>query len=188
MAKRHTIVAFSGHMTDAPDRPSPRFPEHAVPSVRARVRNALAARGAGLIGVSSAARGGDLIFIEELLALGGSAIVLLPFPAQDFKTTSVGRGWDDTFDRLLKSAQVNVPPPIHAQLPADSSERDAAYEACNVAIIATAQQLATEHGDTDPLFLAVYMQTDADRQGGTGQAFRGWTDLGHRLELIDPRG
>jgi len=158
-----------------------------VPVVRSRVRQALAACGPRLIGVSSAARGGDLIFIEELISLGGSAIVLLPFPSHDFKTTSVGQGWDNTFERLLASPRVDVRKPIEVQLPAESSERDAAYARCNVTIIDTAEQLAAEHGDLDPLFLAVYMLTETDRQGGTAEAFRGWTDRGHRLQIINPR-
>jgi hypothetical protein len=185
MKNQHKIVAFSGHMTDAPDRPSPRFPEQAVPLVRERVSAALSAKGEGLIGVSSAARGADLIFIEELVRLGGKSLVLLPFPADDFKRTSVGQGWDDTFDRLLSSPRVEVRV-LNAQVP--TAKRDAAYETCNTEIIDLAERLATEHSDSDPLFLAVYVDTDTDRQGGTAHAFRAWTERGHRLQRIDPGG
>jgi hypothetical protein len=186
MDAQPAIVAFSGHMTDAPDRASARFPEQAVPKVRESVRRALAARGSKLVGVSSAARGGDLIFLSEVLLLGGTATVLLPFPPGDFKATSVGQGWDSIFDDVIGSPQIQLISPLRDQLPEIASDRDAAYEACNVAIIDTAERLAREYGDSDPLFLAVYARTETDKQGGTAHAFSRWTERGHRLQFVDP--
>jgi hypothetical protein len=181
-----SVVAFSGHMTDAPSRPTPRFPEAHVPSVRQRIREALTRLRQPLLGVSSAARGADLLFIDELLALGGHATVVLPFPQSDFKQTSVGQGWDDLFERLLKSPQVHVPEPLLSERPADSARTDAAFAECNDRIIQIARELVKQHGVPDALFLAVYKQTQTDLLGGTKHAFDAWTSTGGRLELIDP--
>jgi hypothetical protein len=66
-------------------------------------------------GFSSAARGSDLLFVEELMKTGGSCRVFLPFPREDFKRSSVGHGWDVRFDNALKDAELielsaEVPP------------------------------------------------------------------------------
>lgn len=37
-----------------------------------------------------AARGGDALFLEEVLAIDGTATVQLPFPKTDFIETSIG--------------------------------------------------------------------------------------------------
>jgi hypothetical protein len=182
----HKIVGFSGHMTDAPDRGTPRFPESRVESVRTRLRAVLERQTQPLHGVSSGARGGDLIFLEELLALGGSATILLPFPAASFKHTSVGRGWNERFDRVLSAARVEVPAPLHAALPASSVEQEAAFESCNALIIQSLTELATLAHDARPLFIAVFHDSSAQHTGGTWDALARWRQLGHPVELIDP--
>lgn len=180
------VIGFSGHMTDAPDRTSPRFPESRVASVRARVRAVLERQGKALHGVSSGARGGDLIFIEELLALGGSATVLLPFQASSFKETSVGQGWNEVFDRVLSEARVELPPPLYAELPASNDARDEAFAACNALIVDKLNELAALAHDVQPLFLAVFHQTAAHNVGGTWDAIERWRKLGRTALVIDP--
>jgi hypothetical protein len=173
-------------MTDAADRTSPRFPESRVESVRARVRAVLELQSKPLHGVSSAARGGDLIFLEELLALGGSATILLPFPPAAFKETSVGIGWNERFERVLAAPRVEVPAPPLATLPASSAVRDAAFEACNALIVQTLVELAALAHDEQPLFLAVFRDTSSQNAGGTWDAIARWRRLGHAVEVIDP--
>jgi hypothetical protein len=182
----HKIVGFSGHMTDAPDRATPRFPESRVESVRTRLRAVLERQTQPLHGVSSGARGGDLIFLEELLALGGSATILLPFPADAFKQTSVGQGWDERFERVLAAPEASVPAPLYAALPASTADRDAAFEACNALIVQNLKQLATLAHDQHPLFIAVFRDTGSQNPGGTWDAIARWRRLGHPVEVIDP--
>lgn len=109
------VVAFSGHMTDAPGRAVPRFPESKVEAVRRAVRTWLGGQGARVHGVCSAARGADLLFLEEVLARRGTATVILPFPADDFKRISVGQGWDERFDAAIANDRVAVLPPCSTQ-------------------------------------------------------------------------
>jgi hypothetical protein len=180
------LVGFSGHMTDAPDRPSPRFPESRVRTVRERVRAVLAKQGRPLHGVSSAARGGDLIFVEELVALGGTATVLLPFTATLFKKTSVGQGWDELFDRLSADPSVETLPPLSPEPPMSSDAQNAAFEVCNARIVEELAQRARAAKDPAPLFLAVFRPNEAKHVGGTWDAIERWRRLGHEVEIIDP--
>lgn len=180
------FVGFSGHMTDSPGRKTPRFPESRVQAVRGRIRAALEHQPSPLHGVSSAARGGDLLFIEQVLALGGSASVLLPFPAEAFKQTSVGQGWNETFDRLLSDSAVTVHPPLHAALPATEQEQAVAFEECNVRIVDLLSTLAQQGGDADPLFLSVFHHAGAQLQGGTWDAIARWRQRGRQVVIIDP--
>ena len=87
------VAAFTGHMVDAPGRDEPRFPLNKVESVRREIARALEAYDVRH-GFSSAARGSDILFLEELLKRGGTAHIFLPFPARAFAQTSVGYGWD----------------------------------------------------------------------------------------------
>lgn len=180
------FVGFSGHMTDAPDRKSPRFPEAHVEAVGRRLRAVLEKEPRPLHGVSSAARGGDLEFLKQLLALGGTASVLLPFPAPGFKQTSVGQGWNDTFDRLLAHPAVTVYPPLHAAMPTSEDAQAAAFEACNVQIVDTLIELAAKGRDAAPLFLSVFHDAGARQQGGTWDAIERWRKRGGHVEIIDP--
>ena len=66
------VVLFSGHMIDASDRKTPRFPPEKEPVAAAAIADALAAIGVakGDLGICGGACGGDLLFAEACLALG----------------------------------------------------------------------------------------------------------------------
>src|SRR5262245_22211836 len=55
------VILFSGHMVDAPDRPTPRFPADKEPIAARRIAGALAELGAGPddLALCQAAAGGD---------------------------------------------------------------------------------------------------------------------------------
>ena len=178
------VVAFSGHMTDAPDRPVPRFPESKVEAVRGRIRTWLRNHGGRVHGVASAARGADLLFLEQVLASNGTASVVLPFPAADFKTVSVGQGWDERFDAVLAHERVEVRPPLVDKLPPEA-EQPAAFERCNVAIVDEAERLAELFDDAAPTLLTVWNGNPGDATGGTAHAVTVWRDRAHPAENID---
>src|SRR4029079_10210203 len=74
-----SVVVFSGHMIDHPERPDPRFP--ADPQLEERVRASLDAsldRMRAVIGYVSGACGGDILFAEALLARQGELHVVFP--------------------------------------------------------------------------------------------------------------
>jgi hypothetical protein len=185
VTRAHRLVGFSGHMTDSPSRASPRFPESRVPEVRARVRAALEHHGL-VHGVCSGARGGDVLFACEVLDLGGTITLLLPFPPDAFKQTSVGHGWDDQFDQVVRHPRTEIRTPLWPQLPATREEQNEAFERCNAWIVETLETLAKQQPDADPMLLVVYHDTGQDEAGGTADAIRRWKALGQRVEIIDP--
>jgi len=178
------VVAFSGHMTDAPGRAVPRFPEDKVESVRREIRTWVSGHGGRIHAVCSAARGADLLFLEEVLGRRGSATVLLPFPAADFKKVSVGQGWDERFDTALGNDRVEVRPPLLEKVPPES-EQASAFERCNVAVVDEAERLAALYDDTDPVLLTVWNGNPGDASGGTAHAVSMWRQRGHRSNNID---
>ncbi|MEA3186651.1 MAG: hypothetical protein QOD99_481, partial [Chthoniobacter sp.] len=101
------LVVFSGHMIDAPDRRNPRFPPAKETEVRELLEKQLAAMNAG-IGFASAASGSDILFLEAMLARGGTIHLVLPWPAEEFVKTSVeidGDGaWAERFHKVLARA------------------------------------------------------------------------------------
>ena len=100
------VGVFTGHMIDAPDRKAPRFPAERESEVRAAIEAEIESLDLR-IGYSSAACGGDLLFIEAMLARGAEIDIVLPFAKSDFIETSVrfaGEGWAARFERALERA------------------------------------------------------------------------------------
>ena len=94
---------FSGHMVDAPDRQSPRFPPERVPLVRRAIAEAVwLIDDADAEGISGLACGGDLLFAEEWLKTGRPLHAYLPREEEDFLDESVrfaGEEWVASFRR-----------------------------------------------------------------------------------------
>lgn len=76
------VVAFTGHMMDkvgrVPPRFVPRFPKEKEEAAARAIRDVLRRLNAR-IGFCSAACGGDIIFIEEMLKRGGEVHVVIPY-------------------------------------------------------------------------------------------------------------
>ncbi len=173
------VAAFTGHMVDAPDRPAPRFPPKKVEAVRKAIAEQLRKHKIGY-GFSSAARGSDLLFLEEIAKIGGCARVFLPFPREAFKKTSVGYGWDDRFEKAMSTHEVvelasEVPP---------ADKQPEAYANCNRKIFEAAQAKA-KLLHQKPVLIAVWNGNPGDGAGGTGDAVRDWQKAGHEVGIID---
>src|SRR5256714_1229751 len=99
------LVVFSGHMIDAPDRRNPRFPPAKEGEIRELLEKQLAAMNAG-IGFASAASGSDILFLEAMLARGGTIHLVLPWPAEEFVKTSVAIAGDgaDEFEAWVRAS------------------------------------------------------------------------------------
>jgi len=97
-------VLFSGHMVDAPDRPSPRFPPERVPVVRQAIAEAVwLFDDADAEGISGLACGGDLLFAEEWIKTGRPLHAYLPRAEADFLDESVrfaGQEWVGSFRQV----------------------------------------------------------------------------------------
>ena len=103
------VAIFTGHMIDHPDRHAPRFPDSISPDIKKEILGKLEEHGVR-IGYCSLACGGDILFAEALLELGGEVNIFLPFAMSDFLETSVefaGKEWVDRFNSLISRAGVN---------------------------------------------------------------------------------
>jgi predicted acylesterase/phospholipase RssA/tetratricopeptide (TPR) repeat protein len=139
------VIALAGRRIDAADANPPRFPLEAVPTVRRRLADLLAKERAVAV-VCSAACGADLMVLEEAERLGLRRRIVLPFPPERFRKTSVTDrpgDWAGVFDRLIAAAEATGDLVV---LPLIAGTNDAAYVSANEAIVREAQQIARDCG------------------------------------------
>jgi hypothetical protein len=133
-------LLFTGHMTDLPERDTPRFP----PRLESAARAAIAAKidvlksAAETRGFASGARGGDILFHEECRSRGIATEVVLPFAPEEFIDTSVddkrGPHWASRFWKLW-----NGTPTEQRAVLGLSPTDDEAYALCNTELRKRAQ-------------------------------------------------
>jgi class 3 adenylate cyclase/tetratricopeptide (TPR) repeat protein len=174
------LVVFSGHMMDAPDRRTPRFPPEKEGEIRALLEKQLAAMNAG-IGFSSAASGSDILFLEAMLARGGAIHLVLPWPAEEFVKTSVaiaGDGvWVDRFHKVLdRAASIRVLGQLY--MPGSAT----GFEYCNLAMNGLARIFARSL-DLEITPLAVW-DGYTGAPGGTGSFVRYWRNRGTPVRVV----
>lgn len=175
------VAAFTGHMVDSPGRTPPRFPAIKIEAVRAAIAEQLEWLNIRY-GLSSAARGSDLLFLEELLKRNGKAHVFLPFPKEHFARTSVGYGWDDRYYQVLQDIRVEFTV-LSDQLPPEE-QQSAAYDRCNAEIQKVAIACANRTG-ARPVLLTVWNGNPGDGRGGTADAVQAWKKQGYEVVVID---
>jgi tetratricopeptide (TPR) repeat protein len=107
------VFLFSGHMIDAPDRPSPRFP----PSRESTAARAIAAKldelamGGDDLAICGGACGGDTLFAEAALARGCRLRLFLQFPEPEFLQASVafaGESWVDRYYAIKEHPRAGI--------------------------------------------------------------------------------
>ena len=171
------LVVFSGHMIDAPDRRNPRFPMAKESEVKELLEKQLAAMNAG-IGFASAASGSDILFLEAMLARGGTIHLVLPWPAEEFEKTSVAiaseGAWAERFHKVLaQAASIRVLGELY--MPGSAT----GFEYCNLAMNGLARLFARSL-DLEITPLAVW-DGFAGAPGGTGSFVRYWRT--HRVPV-----
>jgi len=164
------LVIFSGHMIDAPDRRVPRFPPEKEEEIRELLEKQLEVMNAG-IGFASAACGSDILFLETMLARGGTIHIVLPWPADEFVKTSVdldGKGtWNKRFEAVLaRAASIRVLGQLY--MPGSAI----GFEYCNLAVNGLARVFARSL-DLGITPLAVW-DGFVGGAGGTGSFVRYW--------------
>ena len=174
------VMVFTGHMVDRPGREVPRFPaslegavgqaiERAVDSVRP-----LAAYG-------SAASGADILCLESVLAQGGEIHVVLPFPADEFRRTSVepaGGDWVARYERLISGAQSVTVASDHR-----ASGSVAPFEYANL-VLTGLGQLRAQLLDTTLRGLAVWDPHGGGERGGAASLVSAWERRGIAVEHV----
>ena len=179
--KPASVVVFSGHMIDKPDRNTPRFPDAISEAIKADIIRHLDEANAGS-GFSSAACGADLLFVEAMLERGGEVNVYLPFALDDFIKTSIafaGEKWLKRFEAVLSKVNVKY---ITEESYLGTDEL---FEYTGEVMMGLAL-LSAEQSSSDCYFLAVLDRKDATgRPGGAADMLKRWT-FKDRIRIIDP--
>ncbi|MEU0634555.1 hypothetical protein [Streptomyces sp. NPDC005989] len=127
-----TTLAVTGHMD---------LTDESVPLVRAALRDLLAEYSDDLTGVSCIAAGSDTLFAQEVTAVGGRLVVVIP--SQDYRATKVKPDHAPAFDHLVEAAAEVL------TLPNETANRSA-YEAANTELLKRADRLVAVWDGTPP--------------------------------------
>ncbi len=177
------LAVFTGHMIDRPTRETPRFP----PELEGAVADAIGERIRRVgpaAGYASAACGGDILFLEALLAEGREVHVALPFPAAEFLRTSVdfppdGK-WRERFERVLAAAASVTTASEHY-----ASGSTSTFVYANLILTGMAV-LHARRLETELVCLAVWDGSAGEGPGGTGSLVQHWRSNGLSVEWIEP--
>lgn len=157
-------VFFTGHMIDRPGRVPARFPAARAPQIAGRIAGELDSLQA-TDGFAAATCGGDILFLEAMLARGGRAHVTLPCAVDDFRRDCVdlipGGDWAARFDRILREA-------ASLEILSDqyASDNSMASECCSRVMVGLAARHAAAKGE-EPVVLALWDGRPGDAFGGT---------------------
>lgn len=176
------VAAFAGHLIDRPDRPVRRFPSSLEKAAGAAIRDRLAQLDVGF-GYSSAASGGDILFLEALGDRHGETTIVLPYAAAQFERDSVdlvpGAGWPVRFQRVLTLARDVV---------MASDQRMAGGEASYEYAVMLIEGLAgvrADELDTELVRLVLWDGKAGGGRGGTAPTVERWRRGNRHVEVVD---
>jgi len=120
------------------------------------------------IGISSAALGGDMVFVKEALKAGMAWHALLPLAPAEFRKDFSDADWA-AVESLLAAAE-------RVQVMATSGTREDAYLDCGIETV-----------DSCDVLLAVWDGAPARGKGGTADVVAYAREIGKPIILIDPQ-
>ena len=182
------VLLFSGHMIDAPDRPTPRFPADKEPIAAQKIAEALDQLGAGPddLALCQAAAGGDLLFLEACQHRGVRCHLMLPLPEPEFIQRSIlpsagGDKWRERFYAM--KAKLQAPPRIMPVELGPLPKGVDPFERCNLWLFYTA--LAS--GVDKVRFICLWNGGGGDGPGGTANMYEEVQQRTGRVQWIDTR-
>jgi hypothetical protein len=183
-ATRKRVILFSGHMIDAPDRRTPRFPPRLESAVLYAITDKLRDLDASSrdVGISSAACGGDILFAEAALARGVALRIYLPFEEETFLDKSVrfaDSDWAQRYRKVVSHAELFIAPRDLGPLPVNVDP----YERANLWMLEEARRI----GGDDIAFVSVWDGEAGDGPGGTKHMMGAVTAAGGHAHWIDIR-
>jgi tetratricopeptide (TPR) repeat protein len=185
----HRVLLFSGHMVDAPDRATPRFPEGMVEAAADRILATLRGLDVGAqdLALTQGACGGDLLFTEACQALGVRVAWLQPYAEPDFMLRSVVRCGEHWRQRYLETRQKLGQPILSAPQelgePPGFAEQGYPYERCNRWLLYTALAWGVEKVH----FVCLWNGGGGDGPGGTSHMYEEVAKRTGQVHWIDTR-
>ncbi len=178
------VAVFSGHMIDAPGRGTPRFPPSAEEGVRQRLRAAIHARRVAY-GYASCACGGDILFLEEVLAAGGRVVIAPPLPLEKAIRNSVAFApgqWTERLNAVIAHPCATL---LEAECDESGENDNLVYDFCNRYLFGLASLKARE--TSFPLRgICVWNGVASGLPGGTDSAVDEWRKAGVETKVIAP--
>ena len=206
---RKRVLVFAGHMIDAPDRKTPRFPADKEIVARKKIKEVVLAEMNTGAGVASAyaggASGGDILFQEVCAELGIETHLYLAVQPQIYVTTSVNKAgpkWVQRFWDLHKahvernqvrvlSQTTEAPKDDINYLPAWLRDKPKynIWQRNNLWMLynALAEGCDDKTGDPNLTLIALWDRAEGDGAGGTGDLVNKVERLGARCEIIDTK-
>lgn len=187
------VFLFSGHMIDAPDRASPRFPAGKESVAAQHIAAALDALGAGPgdLALAQGANGGDILFLEACRTRGLRLRLMLPFAEPEFIERSVlpvadGASWCERY-YSLRAGLADAPRIMPVELgPLPRVGRDKTmnpYERCNQWLLNT----ALAWGIDRVRFICLWNGAGGDGPGGTAHMYQEVKRRTGRVTWLDTR-
>lgn len=179
-------ILFTGHMVDAVDRPTPRFPPSRVVAAGQRIGAALDEIGAGAndLALTQGAAGGDLLFAEACLARAVPLRLLLPLAEDEFVAASLlpvcdGVAWHARY-RAVVARLAELPREAPRELGPLAAGEDAFVRA-NLWLLET----ALEAGAAGLSCICLWDGGGGDGPGGTRHLVDAVRGAGGRVLRID---
>jgi tetratricopeptide (TPR) repeat protein len=206
--ERSRVLVFAGHMIDAPDRKSPRFPADREQVAREKIKEAIVQEmntvSGVLCGYAGGASGGDILFQEVCAELGIPTRLYLAIPPKKYVTSSVskaGQNWVQRFwdihNKHEKTKQLRILSEIENAkddkdyLPAwlRSKEDYSIWQRNNLWMLfnALAEGRDQKTGDPNLTLIALWDGAGGDGPGGTGDLVNKVENLGARCEVINTK-
>ena len=180
------VLLFSGHMIDASNRPSPRFPAEKESVVAQRIAETLEQLGASPedLGLTQGACGGDLLFTEACQQRKVIMQWMQPFHEPDFIQKSVicrGETWRDRYlaAKAKLTTAIRSAPEQLGSLP-DGVDP---YERCNLWLLST----ALAYGVEKVHFICLWDGGGGDGKGGTAHMYAEVKRRSGNVTWIDTR-
>ena len=167
------VITFTGHMLDRPGRATPRFPESLAGFAEQDIYDWLQDKG-HVLGISSLADGGDILFAENVLRRDGAMEIWLPFCLSHFAIESIQEHWYQRALNILHHPRTVILGNVNTDRPEDADIRNASYAWVNERMSEEAKKLGVLLG-VKPWLLALYKYSEAGAlTGGTKDAIEQW--------------
>ena len=182
------VILFSGHMIDAPNRSTPRFPAEKEPIAAQKIADALDELGARAddLALCQAAAGGDLLFLEACQQRGVRCQILLPLPEPEFIARSImpsagGDKWRERYFTMRQRLKdpIRIMPDELGPLPAGVD----AFERCNLWLLYT----TLAWGVKKARFICLWNGGGGDGPGGTEHMYNEVKTRTGQVTWIDTR-
>ena len=206
--ERKRVLVFAGHMIDAPDRETPRFPADREPIAREKIKEIILKeknRGAGVLcGYAGAASGGDILFQEVCAELEIPTRLYLAIPPAPYINTSViqaGGNWVERFWDVYNKHANNKQVRVLSEVEDVKSEKDyipawlrskkdyGIWQRNNLWMLFNALAEACDEHSEDPnlTLIALWDGAGSDGPGGTKDLVEKVKTMGARHKIIDTK-